>query len=75
MAVWIAFALLAAEPAPAAPSHPAPAIAPASASVRILAGARVTLGKSADSGSFQLASASVRLEDGSRRRAQLVEFQ
>jgi len=51
-----------------------PARASATASVRIVAGARVHLGPSA-AGEARLVKANVRIEDGQRRPAQLIEFQ
>ena len=67
-------------PAAAAPALPSlsattAARAPAQASVRIVSGAQVVLGKSADAGPYLISKASVRVEDGTRRPAQLVEFQ
>ncbi len=66
------FALLAlaaiAQPALA----PTAAVMPAQASVRILSGARVHLGPSSKA---RLVKASVRVEDGQRRPALLIEFQ
>ena len=81
MAALTAFLLLAAAQ-PAAPTADRPQFeaktgvsATSQVSVRILSGARVTLGLSADSGNYHVTAASVRLEDGTRRSAQLVEFQ
>lgn len=75
-------ALLLAATAPVAPADGGTrfeartgATASAQATVRIVSGTRVILGKAADSGSFHLTKASVRIEDGSRRPAKLVEFQ
>lgn len=80
MAVLTALLMLAS--APAAPADGGArfeaktgASASARATVRIVAGTRVTLGKAADSGPYHVTKASVRVEDGSRRTAQLVEFQ
>lgn len=52
-----------------------PARASATASVRIVAGAQVHLGPSAANGVARLVKASVRIEGGQRRPAQLIEFQ
>ena len=57
------------------PPRETSARASAHATVRILSGARVTLGRSADQGSFTISQAEVRDETGARRPAQLVEFQ
>jgi hypothetical protein len=43
--------------------------------VGIVSGARFSLGRAAYSGSYRITKASVPVEDGSRRPAQLVEFQ
>jgi hypothetical protein len=59
----------------ASPGTIMPARASAQASVRIVAGARVHLGPSADASEARLIKASVRTEDGQRRPAILVEFQ
>jgi hypothetical protein len=74
-----AFVLLAAtasgEP-PAVPQHvPTRAVASASASVRILPGAKISLSGQAEAQGYKLTPALITNEDGSRRPAQLVEFQ
>jgi hypothetical protein len=65
--------LIAAASIASAPSM-LPVRASATATVRIIAGAKVHLGPSAASES-RLVKASVRTEDGQRRPAQLIEFQ
>ena len=74
-----AIALLAAAAAstpPAAPQHvPTRAVASAQASVRILPGAKVSLSGQAEAQGYKLNPAVITSEDGSRRPAQLVEFQ
>jgi hypothetical protein len=47
----------------------------AQATVRIVSGSRVKLGQAADNGGYHVTKASVRVEDGTRREAELVEFQ
>ena len=78
MALFTSFALLAAAAsagAPPATGHvPTKAVSSARASVRILSGAKVSLGASADNGHKRTATR-VTLEDGRHRPAQLVEFQ
>ena len=64
------FALAAIASTPAAPA--APARASAQASVRILSGARVHLGPSSKA---RMVKAAVRVEDGQRRPAYLIEFE
>jgi len=49
--------------------------ASAQASVRILPGARITLGDQADPAGHKFNDARVTVEDGSQRDAKLVEFQ
>ncbi len=67
----LAFLLLAAlASAPTAPSTVARASAPAT--VRILPGARVHLGPSSK---VRMVKAAVRVEDGQRRPAYLIEFE
>ena len=51
---------------------PAPAVMSARASVRIISGARVHLGPTSKA---RLVKASVRVEDGQRRPAFLIEFE
>ena len=79
MAMFATFALLAAAAAAAAapaPVHvPTKAVAPATASVRILSGARVSLSAAAQPEGHAVKRAQVTVEDGARRPAQLVEFQ
>ena len=70
----ILLALAAAQSAPAGPASTGVKVS-AQASVRILSGARVTLGERAEGQPYVVSKASVRVEDGSRRPAQLVEFQ
>ena len=73
-----AIALLAAAvgTAPAAPQHvPTRAVASAQASVRILPGVKVSLSDQAKAQGYKLTRAVITSEDGSRRSAQLVEFQ
>jgi hypothetical protein len=61
---------------PAAPQHvPTRAVASASASVRILPGAKVSLSGQAEAQGYKLTDAIITSEDGKRRPAQLVEFQ
>lgn len=74
MAVLFAFSLLAA--APLVSAHvPTKAAAAAQASVRILKPARVRLGAEPQPDGRKLQAATVTVENGSRRPAQLVEFQ
>lgn len=77
MAVLTIPLLLAAAATAAGASPPAPTKAAVSAQafVRILPGARVALGPAARSQGYRLNAAMVRLEDGSRRSARLVEFE
>ena len=78
MAASIAFALLAAASSGTvqAPVHvPTRAVAPAQATARILSGAKVRLSASPQPEGYRMKTASVTVEDGSRRSAQLVEFQ
>lgn len=51
------------------------AMAPAQAFVRILPGARIALSSAPQPDGHKLSPATVTVEDGSRRPAQLVEFQ
>lgn len=55
-----------------APIAPVPAMMPARATVRIVSGARVHLGPQSTA---RLVKASVRVEDGQRRPAYLIEFE
>ena len=66
------FASLALAAIASTPVAPAPARASASATIRILQGARVHLGPSSET---RLVKASVRVEDGQRRPAFLIEFE
>jgi hypothetical protein len=77
MALLSAIVLLAAAPSAEAPNwHPrGGAEASARATVRIVSGARVKLGRSADAEPYIITRASVRLEDGTKHPANLVEFQ
>jgi hypothetical protein len=60
----------------AMPAHvPTRAVASASASVRILPGAKVRLDEQAVKDGYKLTPATITVEDGSRRSAKLVEFQ
>ena len=68
-------ALAAAQPATQSGAPATSVKVSAQASVRILSGARVKLGESAQGEPYVVSKASVRTEDGSRRPAQLVEFQ
>ena len=49
--------------------------ASAQATVRILSAAKIRLGSDVQPEGYKLSASSVRLEDGSRRPAKLVEFQ
>lgn len=78
MASLVALALLAAASSGAAtpPVHvPTKAVASAQASVRILSAARISLTAAPQPEGYKVNAAQVTLEDGSRRPAQLVEFQ
>ena len=75
MAMFAAFALLAAASAPAPVHVPTKAVAPAQATVRILSGAKVSLSAAAQPEGLVMKRAQVTVEDGTRRPAQLVEFQ
>ena len=66
------FAYLAAAAIASTPAGPAPARASAPATVRILPGARVHLGPASKA---KLVKAAVRIEDGQRRPAYLIEFE
>ena len=68
----IASAALASTPAISTGSVPVATRMPAQATVRILPGARVHLGPSSMA---RMIKASVRLEDGQRRPAYLIEFE
>lgn len=57
------------------PASSTKAMAPAQAFVRILPGARIALSSAPQPDGHQLSPATVTVEDGSRRSAQLVEFQ
>ena len=58
------------------PATQAPVVrASTSVAVRIVRGARVELGRSADAEGYSVTSNVVRLEDGSARAARLIEFQ
>lgn len=72
----VAFALLAAAASPAAPAHvPTKAATSATATARILSGAKIRLGADAQAEGHVMKPAHVTVEDGTRRKAQLVEFQ
>ena len=59
-----------------APAHvPTKAVAAAQATVRILSGAKIRLGAEVQPDGYRMKPAMVTVEDGSRRSAQLVEFQ
>ena len=81
MAAWFALSLMAGVVgnAPALPASTRVAGTAASASARasvvILPGARVSLSGSAESQGYRTHTATVTLEDGSRKPAKLVEFQ
>ena len=72
-----AFALLAAaNPGATVPAHvPTKAVAQATATARILSGAKVRLSADAQPEGYVMKPAQVTVEDGTRRPAQLVEFQ
>lgn len=79
MGLSLAFAFLAAA-APggsaASPTHvPVKAVVAAKATVRILSGARVKLSDLNEADGHRLNPATITAEDGSKRPAQLVEFQ
>ena len=73
MGVTLLLAMAAATPAPS-PARPAVS-AQATATVRIVNGAAIRFGQSANAGSWTLTRAQVRVEDGSHRPARLIEFQ
>ena len=79
MALSIALALLAATTSggsPVALVHvPTSAVVSARASVRILSAAKITLSAADQPDGYVMKRARVTLEDGTRRDAQLVEFQ
>ena len=79
MAIAATLALLAAAAASGGPPimvHvPTKAVAPAQASVRILSGARIGLSDAVQPEGYVMKPAQITVEDGSRRSAQLVEFQ
>ncbi len=79
MAIAATLALLVAAASPgglSAPVHvPTKAVAPARASVRILPGARISLSAAPQPDGQAMKPAQIIVEDGSRRPAQLVEFQ
>ncbi len=79
MAIAATLALLAAAAASGGPPvmvHvPTKAVAPAQASVRILSGARIGLSDAVQPEGYVMKPAQITVEDGSRRPAQLVEFQ
>lgn len=54
---------------------PTKAVASARATVRILSGAKVSLGKQAEAQGYKLNNAKVTVEDGRQLPAKLVEFQ
>jgi len=80
MAGIIALSLIAAQlgaVAPAASATPlsSRASASAQASVRILSAAKVRLGSDTQPEGYKVTAGQIRLEDGSRHPAKLVEFQ
>ena len=75
MDLFAALALLAAAAAPAPVHVPTRAVAPAQATVRILSGAKVSLSAAPQPEGHVMKRAQVSVEDGTRRPAQLVEFQ
>ena len=59
-----------------APVHvPTNAVAPAQTTARILSGAKIRLSAESQPEGYRVKPAVVTVEDGSRRSAQLVEFQ
>lgn len=70
--VLLALAAIAQPAATAAPARATGTVMPARVTVRILSGARVHLGPSSRA---QMIKASVRVEDGERRPAYLIEFE
>jgi len=71
--VFLALAAIAQPSATTAkPARPTGTLMPARATVRILSGAKVHLGPASDA---RLVKASVRVEDGQRRPAYLIEFE
>jgi hypothetical protein len=79
MALFTAFALMVAASAGGPPSKPAfaptKAVAAAHATARIVSGARIHLGATAQPDGLTMRPARITGDDGSRRPAQLVEFQ
>ena len=79
MAVFTAFAMIVAASASGTSQKPAfvptKAVAAAHASARIVSGARIHLGAEAQPDGFTMRSRRITGEDGSRRSAQLVEFE
>ena len=79
MASFAALVLLAASAPGAglpAPTHvPTKAVVSAQATVRILSGAKISLSAELQPEGYKQSASQVRLEDGSLRPAQLVEFQ
>ena len=79
MGPFFAFTMLASlasggdQPVPA--FTPTRAVASAQVSVRILPGAKVSMDGTAETEGYKLTRATVTIEDGTRRSAQLVEFQ
>lgn len=57
------------------PRQPTRTATPPHAFVRILPGAKVTVGSDAEVGGQALTKATITVEDGTRRSAKLVEFQ
>ncbi|MEO7410989.1 MAG: hypothetical protein ABIU10_06685 [Sphingomicrobium sp.] len=70
--VFLALAAIAQPSATTASSRPTATLMPARATVRILSGAKIHLGPSSDA---RMIKASVRIEDGQRRPAFLIEFE
>jgi len=59
-----------------APAHvPTSAVAPALATVRILSGAKIRLSAETQPEGYAMKRAQITVEDGTRRNAQLVEFE
>jgi hypothetical protein len=71
--LWIAAAALAASAPEAA--RPAPVVAQATASVRIVSGVRLSLDSPANRGAPPAHDSRVKTEDGKTRPARLIEFE
>jgi hypothetical protein len=74
MVILAAFALLAAA-APAPVHEPTKAVTQAQATVRIISGAKIRLSAASQPEGHVMKRTQVTVEDGTRRPAQLVEFQ